>query len=170
MNKKCYEVIDKNRYRETDGFYYEEFSVGDTFEHRPGRTITETDNTWHSLLCMNVHPLHIDARYSANTEFKKNLVSSSLTFSIVSGMSVRSTSAKAIANLGWDKVRLLNPVFVGDTIYAESTILNKRPSKSRPNAGIVTISTKGFKNEGQLIMSFERSFLLPLNQQKNIEN
>jgi len=159
--KNTYKKISKNIYIEDYGFYYEDFVIGNVFKHRPGRTITETDNIWQSLISMNQHPLHIDAIYAQKTEFKKPLVSSMLTLSIVSGMTVSTISAKAIANLGWDKVRLINPVFVGDTLYAESKIIFKRESKSRPNQGIVTIATTGRNQKQTVVITFERSILVP---------
>ncbi len=158
---RAYKKVGERRYRETSGLYYEDFVVGDVVEHRPGRTVTEVDNIWQSLLCMNPHPLHIDSAYAAHTEWKRPLVSSAVTLSIVAGMSVNSTSAKAIANLGWDKVRLLAPVFVGDTLYAESEFLSKRLSKSRPNQGIVTCATRGLKADGTVFLTYERTFLVP---------
>jgi acyl dehydratase len=151
----------KRRYRESFGRYYEDFTVGDIYEHRPGRTISETDNTWFTLLTMNKHPLHFDAEYSAKTEFGKPLVNSCLTLSIVAGMSVSDLSQKAIGNLGWDKIKLTAPVFAGDTIYAESEVLDKRESKSRPTQGIVTAKTIGLKADGTVFMSYERSILIP---------
>jgi itaconyl-CoA hydratase len=153
--------IGPNRYRESCGRYLEDFKVGDVYEHRPGRTINETDNTWFTLLTMNTHPLHIDSAYSARSEFGRPLVNSCLTLSIVVGMSVRDLSQKATANLGWDKVRLTAPVFAGDTIYAESEVLNVRESKSRPTQGIVTVRTTGSKADGTVFMTYERSFLVP---------
>jgi itaconyl-CoA hydratase len=105
-----------NRYRESFGRHFEDFKVGDVYEHRPGRTISEADNTWFTLLTMNTHPLHFDAEYAAKTEFGKPLVNSCLTLAMVAGMSVSDLSQKAVANLGWDKVRLTAPVFAGDTI------------------------------------------------------
>jgi acyl dehydratase len=153
--------IGPNRYRESCGRYFEDFKVGDVYEHRPGRTINETDNTWFTLLTMNTHPLHIDSAYSARTEFGRPLVNSCLTLSIVVGMSVRDLSQKATANLGWDKVRLMAPVFAGDTIYAESEVLNVRESKSRPTQGIVSVRTTGSKADGTVFMTYERSFLVP---------
>ena len=131
------------------------------YEHRPGRTITETDNTWFTLLTMNQHPLHFDKEYGAKTEFGKVLVNSCLTISLVTGMSVSDISQKTIANLGWDKVRLSGPVFVGDTLYAESQVLSKRESNSRPNQGIVSVETKGIKQDESVVISFERSMLIP---------
>jgi len=153
--------VGEQRYRERFGRYFEDFTVGDTYEHRPGRTISEADNTWFTLLTMNTHPLHFDAAYAAETEFKKPLVNSCLTLSIVTGMSVSDVSQKAIANLGWTTIKLTAPVFVGDTIYAESEVLAKRPSKSRPDQGIVTVRTRGLKADGTVFMEFERSVLLP---------
>jgi itaconyl-CoA hydratase len=153
--------VGPNRYRESFGRYLEDFKVGDVYEHRPGRTISEADNTWFTLLSMNKNPLHFDAAYAAKTEFGRPLVDSCLTLSIVTGMSVSDVSHKAVANLGWDKVRLTAPVFAGDTIYAESEVLAVRESKSRPTQGIVTVRTTGRKADGTEFMSFERSVLVP---------
>jgi len=153
--------VGQQRYRESYGRYLEDFQVGDVYEHRPGRSITETDNTWFTLLTMNQHPLHFDREYGAKTEFGQVLVNSCLTISLVTGMSVSDISQKTIANLGWDKVRLTGPVFVGDTLYAESTVLAIRESGSRPNQGIVTVESRGFKQDGQQVISFERSMLIP---------
>ena len=153
--------VGHQRYRESYGRYLEDFQVGDVYEHRPGRSITETDNTWFTLLTMNQHPLHFDREYGAKTEFGQVLVNSCLTISLVTGMSVSDISQKTIANLGWDKVRLTGPVFVGDTLYAESTVLAIRESGSRPNQGIVTVESRGLKQDGQQVISFERSMLIP---------
>lgn len=152
---------DGNRYREEYGRYYEEFEVGDVYEHRPGRTITDTDNHWFTLLTMNNHPLHFDAVYGEGSEFGENLVNSTLTLAVVTGMSVSDVSYKTVANLGWDDVRLTNPVFHGDTIYAESEVVDKRESESREGDGIVTVETRGFKQTGEQVVSFERSMLIP---------
>ncbi len=149
------------RYREEIGRYYEDFTVGDVYEHRPGRTITETDNSWFTLLTMNTHPLHFDTEYAAKSEFGKPLVNSALTLAIVAGMSVSDTSQKAIANLGWNDIKLTAPVFNGDTIYAESEVLEKRESSSRPTQGIVTIKTIGKKADGTVFMSYVRTMLIP---------
>jgi itaconyl-CoA hydratase len=149
------------RYRESFGRCYEDFVIGDIYEHRPGRTISETDNTWFTLLTMNTHPLHFDQAYSAKTEFGKPLVNSCLTLSIVVGMSVSDVSQKAIGNLGWNDIRLTAPVFIGDTLYAESEVLAKRESASRPTQGIVTVRTLGKKADGTQFMSFERTVLVP---------
>ena len=153
--------VGPQRYRESYGRYLEDFAVGDVYEHRPGRSITETDNTWFTLLTMNQHPLHFDREYGAQTEFGQVLVNSCLTVSVVTGMSVSDISQKTIANLGWDNIRLTGPVFVGDTLYAESRVLTIRESKSRPNQGIVSVETIGKKQDGTQVISFERSMLIP---------
>jgi itaconyl-CoA hydratase len=142
------------------GRYYEDLEVGATYQHRPGRTIGEADNTWFTLLTMNTHPIHFDAEYARHTEFGKPLVNSTLTLSMLVGMSVADTSQKAVANLGWDKVRLPKPVFVGDTLYAESTVLEKRESKSRPGQGIVTIHTVGRNQRKEIVCEFDRTILV----------
>jgi itaconyl-CoA hydratase len=156
-----YRRVGDNRYRELVGFCYEEFSVGTVVEHRPGRTVTELDNVLMSMLSMNSSPLHIDAAFCAQSTWSQPLVSSLVTLSIVSGMSVRSTSGRAIANLGWDHIRLTNPVFVGDTLYAESEITGKRLSTSRPGEGIVHCRTSGIKSTGEVVLTFQRCFLVP---------
>jgi itaconyl-CoA hydratase len=153
--------VGPQRYRESYGRYLEDFAIGDVYEHRPGRTITETDNTWFTLLTMNQHPLHFDREYGAKSEFGRVLVNSCLTLSLVTGMSVSDVSQKTIANLGWNGVKLTGPVFVGDTIYAESEVLSIRESQSRPNQGIVTIRSRGIKQDGLEVISFERSMLIP---------
>jgi itaconyl-CoA hydratase len=156
----AYRELGKKRYRETSGLYYEDFEVGDVFEHRPGRTITDVDNIWMTLLTMNGQPVHFDAAYAAKTEWKKMLVDSTFTLALLTGMSVRTVSAKVVANLGWDKVKATHPVFAGDTLYAESTVLFKRESKSRPTQGIVTVSTRGVNQDGKEVMTFERTMLI----------
>jgi acyl dehydratase len=153
--------VGHKRYRETFGRYYEDFEVGAVYEHRPGRTITETDNTWFTLLTMNQHPLHFDAEYAAKSEFGRPLVNSALTLAMLVGMSVSDISQKAIANLGWKEIRITAPVFPGDTLYAESEVLDKRESKSRPTQGVVTVRTTGKKQDGTVVMTFERSALIP---------
>jgi acyl dehydratase len=153
--------VGPHRYREQFGRYYEDFQKGDVYEHRPGRTITESDNTWFTLLTMNQHPLHFDKAYAAKSEFGRPVVNSCLTLSIVAGMSVSDVSQKAIGNLGWDAIKLTKPVFVGDTIYAESEVLDKRESAKRPTQGVVTVRTIGKKADGAVFMSFERTILVP---------
>jgi len=150
--------VGANRYRESFGRYYEDFTVGDVYEHRPGRTITETDNTWFTLLTMNTHPLHFDAEYAKKSEFGRCIVASPLTVAIMVGMSVSDVSQKAIANMGWTNIRMTAPLFAGDTLYAESEVLAKRESKSRPTAGLVM--TRGFNQAGVPVCDFERTILI----------
>ena len=149
------------RVRENFGRYFEDFDVGHIYEHRPGRTINETDNTWFTLLTMNTHPLHFDKEYARKSEFKRILINSTLTLSIVVGMSVSDVSQKAIANLGWKEIMLPNPVFVGDTLYSESLVISKRKSKSRQNQGIVSIATSGTNQDNKTVCTFERTMLIP---------
>ncbi len=148
------------RLRESYGRCYEDFAVGEIYEHRPGRTIGEADNTWFTLLTMNQHPLHFDAAYAAQSVFGRPLVNSCLTLSILCGMSVSDVSQKATANLGWNDIKLLAPVFIGDTIYGESEVLAKRLSRKRPDEGVVTVRTTGKKADGTVFMTFERSVLV----------
>ncbi|WP_299592307.1 MaoC family dehydratase [uncultured Microbulbifer sp.] len=152
--------VGENRYRETFGRFFEDFTVGDIYEHRPGRTITETDNTWFTLLTMNTHPAHFDKEYAKGTEFGKPIVCSPFTVALMVGMSVTDISQKAIANLGWDDIKMTAPLFVGDTLYAESEVLASRESKSRPNQGIVTVRTRGFNQDGIEVCSFMRKVLV----------
>ena len=153
--------VGPQRYRETQGRYYEEFVVGDVYEHRPGKTVLESDNHLFTLLTLNTHPLHFDAQYGAATEFGQNLVVSTYTLALLIGMSVSDVSAKTIANLGMDEVRFTAPVFAGDTLYAESEVLALRESASRPNQGIVTIRTTGKNQKSETICTFNRSMLIP---------
>ncbi|OAB55501.1 dehydratase [Phormidium willei BDU 130791] len=143
------------------GRYLEDFAVGDVYEHRPGRTITEADNINFSLMTMNRHPMHCDHAFAAQSEFGKPLVNSGLTLAIVLGMTVDDVSAKAVANLGWEDIKLTAPVFPGDTVYARSEVLAVRPSKSRPTQGIVTTRTEGYKADGTVFMTFVRNSLIP---------
>ncbi|MBV1904643.1 MAG: MaoC family dehydratase [Pseudomonadales bacterium] len=153
--------VGENRYRESFGRYLEDFKVGDIYEHRPGRTITEADNTWFTLLTMNQHPVHFDAEYAKHSEFGRPLVNSALTLAIVVGMTVSDVSQKAIANLGWTDIIMPAPVFNGDTLYAETEVLDKRVSKSRPTQGIVSVLTRGFNQDNVKVMEFKRSALVP---------
>ena len=153
--------VSPQRYRASYGRYLEDFTVGDVYEHRPGRTITESDNVQFSLMTMNAHPMHCDAAYAAKSEFGRLLVNSGLSLAIVLGMTVNDVSAKAIANLGWKEIKLTAPVFCGDTLYAESEVLEKRESKSRPTQGIVTTRTRSFNQNGVMVMEFTRMSLVP---------
>jgi itaconyl-CoA hydratase len=143
-----------------DGRYFEDFVVGHRFRHPLGRTITAADNVWLTLLTMNTNPIHVDARYAAQTEFGRPLVNSCLTLALVTGLSVDDVSRHAFANLGWDEVRLPAPVFEGDTIYAESVVVEVRPSASRPTVGMVRVRTRGFNQDGTVVIEFLRSILV----------
>ena len=153
-------VVGENRYRESFGRHYEDFHVGDVYEHRPGRTITETDNTWFTLLTMNTHPMHFDAEYAKASEFGRCIVCSPFTVALMVGMSVTDVSQKAIANLGWSDIKLTFPLFAGDTLYATSEVLEKRESGSRPGAGIVTVRTIGTNQDGKEVCTFNRTMLI----------
>ncbi len=152
--------VGPNRYRESFGRYYEDFVAGDIYEHRPNRTITETENTWFTLLTMNTHPMHFDAEYAKHSEFGRCIICSPFTVALLVGMSVTDVSQKAIANLGWSEIKLTHPLFAGDTLSGESEVLGKRESKSRPNAGIVNVKTRGFNQGGTLVCEFERTMLI----------
>ena len=152
--------VGPQRFRESFGRHYEEFEVGDVYEHRPGRTISETDNTWFTLLTMNTHPMHFDAEYAKASEFGRCIVCSPFTVALMVGMSVTDVSQKAIANLGWSDIKMTHPLFAGDTLTAESQVLDKRASASRPGAGIVTVKTTGFNQHGQVVCTFQRSMLI----------
>ena len=153
------DVID--RYAHMSGRYFEDFTVGDIYHHLPGRTLSQQDNSWFTLLTMNTHPLHFDEEYAAATELGKPLIASPLTVAVIVGMSVSDVSAKAIANLGWKEIKLPNPVFPGDTLYANTEVLGKRESRSRPNAGIVSVLTRGINQDDAEVCVFERQILIP---------
>lgn len=152
--------VGPRRFRETFGRYYEDFLLGDVYEHRPGRTITDQDNIWFSLLTMNSHPVHFDYEFAKKTEFERPLICSPLTIALMAGMSVSDVSQQAVANLGWDNIRMTHPLFPGDTLYAESEVLEKRESRSRPQQGIVTVKTIGTNQHGQIICTFHRTMLI----------
>jgi len=142
------------------GRVFEDFAVGDVYEHPLGRTILEADNVWFTCLTMNTNPIHFDGAYAARTEFKKRLVNSCFTLSLVTGQSVIDLTMNAVANLGWDEVRLPHPVFEGDTIHARSEVLAARESKSRPNAGVVRVKTTGVNQDGATVIEFTRTFMV----------
>ena len=152
--------VGPNHYRESFGRYYEDFQVGDIYEHRPGRTITQTDNTWFTLLTMNTHPMHFDEEYAKHSEFGRCIICSPLTVALMVGMSVTDVSQKAIANLGWSDIKLTYPLFANDTLYARSEVLDTRESSSRPNAGIVSVKTIGTQQEGKTVCTFMRTILV----------
>jgi acyl dehydratase len=143
-----------------EGRFLEDFRVGDRYRHAHGRTITETDNTWFTLLTNNSHDIHINADYASRSEFGRPLVVSTLTLAIVTGLSVEDVSRNAVANLGWDDVRLPAPVFAGDTLYGESEVLEVRESRSRPGQGVVKVRTRGFNQDDVTVIEFERTILV----------
>lgn len=142
------------------GRYYEDFVVGDVYRHPLGRTISEADNTWFTLLTMNTHPAHFDAHYASKTPYGKVLVNSGLTIAMLIGQSVTDISQKAIANLALDNVRLTHPVYVGDTLYAESICTGTRESRSKPHAGLINVHTRALNAEGDECLSFDRTMLI----------
>lgn len=141
------------------GRYYEDFSVGLVMRHPIGRTLSEADNTWFTLLTCNQNPIHFDKHYSAQTEFGKPLMNSTFVLALVTGLSVSDVSQHAV-NLGWEDVTVPAPVFEGDTIYAQTEVLSMRESESRPAMGIVAIKTTGFKQDGTVVMQFRRTILV----------
>lgn len=141
------------------GRFFEDFEVGDIYRVRIGRTITETDNIQFTMITNNTNQIHFNRDYAAKTEFKKPLVNSALTFSIVSGLAVADVSENGFA-LGWDWVKLPNPVYPGDTIYVETEVVEARESKSRPHQGIVTVQTRGINQDGKVVLEFQRSVMV----------
>jgi len=142
------------------GRYFEDFAVGDVYEHPLGRTITSNDNIWFTLLTQNTARLHFDHHYAAQTEFGRPLVNSTLTLALVTGQSVTDVSQNVMANLGWDEVRLPHPLFEGDTVYSRSEVLELRDSRSRPDVGIVQVRTTGFNQDGEVVVQFRRTLLV----------
>jgi itaconyl-CoA hydratase len=142
------------------GRFFEDFEVGDTYEHPLGRTVTQTDNAWFTLLTQNTAPLHFDHHYAAQTEFGRPLVNSAFTIALVTGQSVSDISQNVMANLGWDEVRLPHPLFEGDTVYSASEVIATRESASRPNVGIVTVRTTGFNQDGTPVITFRRTVMV----------
>jgi itaconyl-CoA hydratase len=156
-----YRLIAEGRIRENVGLGYSELPVGLVIEHRPGRTVTETDNLLGTALTGNAAPLHTDANFSSKTQWGRILVCGGVTLNLVAGMTVRSTSGLTVANLALDDVRFEAPVFVGDTLYAETEVLSRRLSKRRPENGIVTCRTSGHNQAGTRVLVFTRTFLVP---------
>ena len=142
------------------GRVFEDFAVGDVYEHPLGRTIIPADNVWFTCMTMNTNPIHFDAEYAAKTEFGKPLVNSCLTLALVTGQSVTDLTVNAVANLGWDEVRLPNPLFEGDTVRSKSEVLETRESKSRPTVGIVRVKTTGLNQHGKPVIEFTRTFMI----------
>ncbi len=142
------------------GRFFEDFEVGDIYEHALGRTILPADNVWFTCLTMNTNPIHFDAEYSSRTEFKKPLVNSCFTLALVTGQSVSDLTMNGVANLGWDEVKLPHPLFEGDTVYSKSEVLETRVSKSRPAVGIVRVKTTGMNQHGTPVIEFTRTFMV----------
>ena len=142
------------------GRYFEDIEVGDVYRSRIGRTISEADNTWFTLLTCNTNQVHFNAEFASRTTFGQMLVNSCLTLSIVVGLTVPDTSENAMANLAWDAISLPNPVFVGDTLWAESEILETRESASRPNVGIVAMRSRGINQRGEVVVEYRRTFMI----------
>ncbi len=142
------------------GRYFEDFGVGDVYQHPLGRTLSEADNTWFTLLTMNTNQLHFNTEYAQRSPAGRLVVSSGLTVAIILGQSVTDISQTAVFNLSWEGITLSHPVYVGDTLYAESVILDKRESKSRPYAGIVTCATRGLNQDGDECVSWKRSVMV----------
>lgn len=151
------------------GRYFEDFEKGSVFIHRPGKTITETDNNLFCLLTMNHHPVHLDTEYARNAGHGRILVVGTLVFSLAVGMSVRDVSGKAIANLGYHEIEHKGPVFIGDTINAETTVLQARPSSSKPDRGIIRVETRAYNQNHELVLIFQRSVLIP-RRPKEVKN
>ena len=142
------------------GLYFEEFEVGGKIQHSLSKTIFESDNNFFSLLTMNHHPVHTNTDYAQNNQYGKILVVGTLVFSLVVGMTVPDISGKAIANLGYEDIEHLAPVFIGDTLYAETTILSKRASQTKKYRGIVYVETIGYNQRGENVISFRRNVLI----------
>jgi acyl dehydratase len=153
-----------------NGRFYEDFEVHDVYQHPLGRTISEADNTWFTLLTMNTNQSHFNSEYAAKGEFKRPIVVSTLTVAIAVGQSVTDLTQNAFANLGWDDIRLTAPVFAGDTLYSESIVLSKRESSTRPTAGIVTVRTRTLNQDGVEVCSFERTFYVHRRGAEAVQN
>jgi acyl dehydratase len=142
------------------GNYYEDFEIGQTITHKLSKTIFESDNNLFSLLTMNFHPVHTNIDYATQNQHKKILVVGTLVFSLAVGITVPDISGKAIANLEYEEVKHLNPVFINDTIYARTKILDKTESKSKNDRGVVYVETTAYNQRGQDILSFKRKVLI----------
>ncbi|MFD2422007.1 MaoC family dehydratase [Amycolatopsis pigmentata] len=144
------------------GRYFDEFEVGAVYKHWPGKTVTEYDDHLFCLLTMNHHPLHLDAHYAGETtDFGRNVVVGNYIYSLLLGMSVADVSGKAIANLEVESLRHVKPTFHGDTIYGETEVLEKTPSKSKDDRGVVSVETRGYKQDGTIVCVFRRKVLVP---------
>jgi len=144
------------------GRFFEDFEVGDVYKHWPGKTITEPDDHLFCLITMNHHPLHLDVHYAeTQTQFKRNVVVGNLVYSVALGMSVPDVSGKAIANLEVESLQHKAPMFHGDTLYAETTVLDKKESSSKPDRGVVTVETRGLNQDGVEVLYFRRKVMIP---------
>ncbi|HEX7627124.1 MAG TPA: MaoC family dehydratase [Gaiellaceae bacterium] len=141
--------------------HYEDFSVGDLYRSAVGRTVTETDNLLFTMLALNTNELHFNEEAAQATEWGKILVNSTFTLALVLGLSVADTTQAGAVNLGWTEIRLPHPVFIGDTIWSETEVLEARESKSRPTHGIVSVRTRGINQRREVVCEFTRSFLVP---------
>ena len=142
------------------GRVFEDFQVGDVYEHPGGRTLLDADNIWFTCLTMNTNPIHFDGEYAKRTQFGKRLVNSCFTLAVATGQSVIDLTMNGVANLGWDDVRLPNPLFEGDTLYSRSEVLEARASKSKPTIGIVRVKTTGYNQDGVTVIEFNRTFMV----------
>ena len=142
------------------GRVFEDFAVGDVYEHPLGRTVIDADNIWFTCMTMNTNPIHFDGEYASRTEFGRRLMNSCFTLALVTGQSVTDLTQNAVANLGWDEVRLPNPLFEGDTVYSRSEVLETRESRSRPTVGIVRVRTTGVNQHGVPVIEFQRTFMV----------
>lgn len=142
-----------------EGRYFEDFEVGDIYRCRLGRTLTEADNTWFTLLTNNTNQIHFNTEYAKRTEYKRPLINSALTLAIVAGMGVADVSENGFA-LGWDEIKLTHPLFAGDTLYSESEVLEKRESKSRPQWGLVKVRTRGVQQAGKIVIDYARTVMV----------
>ncbi|MFE9559303.1 MaoC family dehydratase [Streptomyces sp. NPDC006692] len=156
-----YRRIAHSRIRENIGLGYDDLTLGLVIEHRPGRTVTELDNLMGAALSSNPAPIHTDAHYSSQTQWGRILVCGGVTLNLVAGMTVRSTSGMTVANLALDEVRFEAPVFVGDTLYAQSEVISRRLSESRPHTGIVACRSSGHNQTGKRVLTFTRTFFVP---------
>ena len=146
--------------KEWRGRFYEDFAVGDTFRSRIGRTITESDNIFFTCLTMNTNQIHFNTPYAERTQFGRPLVNSAFTLALIVGMTVPDTSENAAANLGWTDIVLPKPVFAGDTLWAESEILELRESRSNPSVGIVSMRCRGINQRREVVIEFRRTFMV----------
>ncbi len=142
-----------------EGRFFEDFTVGDIYRSRLGRTVTEADNIWFTLLTNNTNQLHFNNEYGRRSQFGQCLVNSALTLAIVAGLNVTDVSENGFA-LGWDEIKLPNPLYVGETLYAQSEVVEVRESRSRPQQGIVKVRTRGIKQDGTVVIDYTRSVMV----------